>query len=253
VTLNLDAVALVAFLLALVRATAFLLACPPFAGSAIPLAARAALAGGLALAAVGPASRSPLPASTAGLVGALLVQVLVGAAMGFVVQLFVGALRSAGVLVDQFSGLNLPPALDPLGLDQTPVIGQCYEWLATVLVFSSGAVLLLVRGFLTSFQVVSTRLPGADVARLPAVLGADLVGFFAASAEVAAPVVAVLLAAQLLLGLLAKAAPQTNVYALGFGLQLLVGLSVLAVSLAGVPADLTNLLGRGLAQLFGGG
>ena len=62
-----------------------------------------------------------------------------------------------GALVDQFSGLNLPPALDPLSLDQTPLIAQLYEWIATVLIFVSGADLLLGAGFHAQLQRSSAR------------------------------------------------------------------------------------------------
>ena len=48
-------------------------------------------------------------------------------------------------------GLNLPPAIDPLNLDQSPLLAQLYEWMATVLIFVSGAYLLLAQGFIRSF------------------------------------------------------------------------------------------------------
>ena len=85
------------------------------------------------MAAVPSVSHDALPLSVASLVGALVVQIAVGALMGFVVQLFVGAVQGAGSMIDQFSGLNLPPAIDPLSLDQSPLLAQIYEWMATVL------------------------------------------------------------------------------------------------------------------------
>jgi flagellar biosynthetic protein FliR len=172
--------------------------------------------------------------------------------MGFVVQLFVGAVQAAGTLVDQFSGLNLPPAIDPLGLDQTPVLGQLYEWMATVLLFTSGGVLLLVEGLIRSFSVVGTTLPSADVRQLPTLAATDVANFFAASVEIAAPVVAVVFVSQILLGLLAKSAPQANVYSLSFPLQLVIVLTSLSIAVVALPTDLTNLLDRGLTQLVGG-
>ncbi|MCU1492030.1 MAG: type secretion protein [Acidimicrobiaceae bacterium] len=252
-TLNLDGAAILAFLLALMRGTAFLIACPPFATKAIPAVAKITIAAGLALAAVGPLAHDPMPESTGALMIAVALQVLVGAAMGFVVQLFVGAVQSAGALIDQFSGLNLPPSIDPLGLEQLPVIGQLYEWLATVLLFTTGADAILAQGFVRSFSVVGTRLPPLVVQRLPTLLGSDLAGFFAAAAEVAAPLVAVLFVAQLLLALLAKAAPQTNVFSLGFVLQATIAFAALGLAVVALPSDVANLVGRGMSQIVGGG
>jgi len=252
VTIHFQADAVIAFFLALVRGTAFLVACPPFATQAIPMVGKTAIAGGLAFAAIGPLSHDPMPLSTAALVGALVLQIGVGALIGFVVQMYVSAISSAGALIDHFSGLNLPPAIDPMSLEQLPVIGQLFQWMATVLLFSTGAVGILAEGFVRSFGVIGTTLPARDVAMLPSALGQDLVGFFAASTEVAAPLIAVLVVAQILLGLLAKAAPQTNVFSLGFPFQILLVLFTLGLAIVALPSDVANLVQRGLGQLFGG-
>jgi flagellar biosynthetic protein FliR len=237
--------------LAVIRGMAFVSFCPPFNTTAIPFAAKAAIAGGLAIPAVSVLSHDTLPMTTDALIVALIIQLAIGALMGFVVQLFVGAVQGAGSLVDQFSGLNLPPAIDPLGLDQTPILGQLYEWLATILVFSSGGVILISQGLTRSFSVVGTTVPSATVAQLPTLATDDLTNFFAAAVEIAAPVVAVVFVAQVLLGLLAKSAPQANVYSLSFPIQLLIVLASLSVAVLAIPSDLSNLLDRGLTQLVG--
>jgi flagellar biosynthetic protein FliR len=243
----------IAFFLALLRATAFLYFCPPFANRMIPFLAKTGMAAGLAVAAVPAMAHGPLPLTTGSLLEALVVQLAVGALIGFVVQLFVGAVQGAGTIIDQFSGLNLPPAFDPLNLDQAPLLGQLYEWLATVLIFVSGAYMLLAQGFVRSFAVVGTTVPARDIQRLPTFLSSDLVSFFAAAVEIAAPLVAVVFVAQMLLGLLAKSAPQANVFMLGFPLQILLLLAGLGLAVVALPSDVSNLAERAASQLFGGG
>jgi flagellar biosynthetic protein FliR len=248
---TLSTAAITAFFLALVRGTTFLYISPPFTTGSIPFAARTAIAGGLAVAAFPRLEGDAMPASTIGFVGAVVVQAAAGALIGLVVLLFVGAVQGAGLLLDQFSGLNLPPAIDPLSLEQIPILAQLYEWMATILLFSSGGVVLLARGFIASFGVVGTTIPAADLAALPNSLASDIVAFFSASVEIAAPLVAVLFVAQALIGLLAKTAPQAGVFQLGFPFQILLALLVLGVSVASIPNDVTNLLERALGQLFG--
>ena len=250
-TIHIPLIAGVAFALALVRGSAFLYFCPPFTSKMIPFVAQLGISAGLAVAAVPVLSRDPLPTSGWAIGEALVLQVLVGALIGLVVQLFVGAIQGAGGIIDQFSGLNLAPALDPLSLDQSPIIGQLYEWLATVLLFVTGGVLILAQGFLRSFSAVGTTVPASDVKQLSNFLSADLVAFFAAAAEVAAPLVSVVFVTPILLGLLAKSAPQANVFALGFPLQLLLVIAGLGLAVLALPADVTNLVQRGLYQLFG--
>ena len=150
--IHLQLAAGMAFFIALLRGTAFLYFCPPFSNNMIPFVAKTAIAAGLAVSAVPALSHQALPLTTPTLIEALVVQILVGALMGFVVQLFVGAVQGAGAIVDQFSGLNLPPAVDPLNMNQSPILAQLYEWMATVLIFVSGAYLLLAQGFIHSFR-----------------------------------------------------------------------------------------------------
>ncbi len=250
-TLHFQIVDVVAFALAILRGTAFVYFCPPFNTSAIPFPVKTVIAAGLAVPAITVLSHDVLPTTTPALLVAVVIQLAIGALMGFVIQLFVGALEGAGALIDQFSALNLPPSIDPLGLDQTPIIGQLYEWLATVLIFTSGGSILISEGLVRSFSAVGTVVPKADMQRLPTLIAGDVTDFFAGAVEIAAPVVAVVFVSQILLGLLAKSAPQANIYSLSFPLELLIVLVALSVAVFALPTDLTNLLGRGISQLVG--
>jgi flagellar biosynthetic protein FliR len=247
--ITLPAATVIGFVLALVRASAWVVVCPPFSNRAIPAVAKIGLAACLALVAA-PAAGRHLPATlgTAGFVTAVVEQAVTGLAMGFLIQVVFSAFSSAGSLIDIFSGLNLPPSIDPLSLDQAPLISQLYELVAFTLLFTSGADLLLVRGFLGSFA--ATGVDASSPARLAASAVGQVSTLFSASLEMAAPLVAVLFVTQLLLGLLAKAAPQMNVFVFGFGLQVLVTLLGLT-AIGGLPQDLTHLLGRVATQVFG--
>ncbi len=75
--------------------------------------------------------------------------------------------------------------------------------------------------------------------------------FFAAAVEMAAPVIVVLFCTQILLALLAKAAPQINVFVFGMPLQILVALIGVGLAIMALPNDVANLVGRAMSQLFG--
>lgn len=237
------------FVLALARAAAWVTVCPPFANSTIPAMVKVGLAAGLALAAAPAAARHAVPTSTAGFVTAVVTQVAIGLAIGFFVQVAFSAFAGAGSLVDLFSGLNLPPSIDPLSLEQVPIVGQLYELVALTLLFTSGADLVLVRAFVASFSAA-----GVSFGSLPAVAStatSDLARMFASSLEIAAPLIAVLFVAQVLLGLLAKAAPQMNVFAFGFALQVLVALLCLGLALTVLPAEVVDIVTKAVHQILG--
>lgn len=251
-TVHLSASFAVAFALALVRASAWVTVCPPFANKSIPAMAKVGVALGLAATAATRLQHDPLPTTDAQVVTQLIIQALVGIVLGFVVSLFVTAMTAAGSLIDLFGGLNLPQALDPLSQQQTPILGQFYNMVTTALLFTTGAVLVIVHGFLRSFDAVGTSLPHTTIDNVAGILTGDVTTFFAAAVEIAAPVVVVLFATQVLLALLAKAAPQINVFVFGFPLQILLAMVGVGLALMAMPGDVTNLVGRATTQLFGG-
>jgi flagellar biosynthesis protein FliR len=243
VSLTLNATALIAFLLALVRAGAWMLAMPIFGDRAvIPPIATVCSAAGLALLAAPSVPASMIPTDVPGLIGAIVVQAVTGFAMGYVITLILQSFTAAGSLLDLAGGLNLPSAVDPLSLNQTPMIGQFYEQVAMLLLFATGGYLEIVSGFVHSFTLQGITLSGLHNV---AVVGtADLATLFDSALEMAGPVLIALFAVQVALALLARAAPQVNVWMLGMPLQIFLSLALVAVAISTIPAYMTGALGH---------
>ncbi|MGH9087953.1 MAG: flagellar biosynthetic protein FliR [Acidimicrobiales bacterium] len=244
---------LIAFMLVLARALAWLMVVSPFSDRrVIPTMVTIGIAAGLAILIAPRLEHTPLPTDTAGLVGALVVQVATGLALGFVVQLLISAVTAAGSMLDQVGGLTLPPSIDPLSLSQTSIMGQFYEQVVVLLLFATNGYLLMVDGFVRSFDGPGFSLHSAGT--LASVVVTDLGVFFVSALEMAGPVMVVLFAAQVVLALLSKAAPQANVWLLGFPLQVFLVLVLVSLTISLVPGYVANLLARGLgdgARMFG--
>ena len=251
---HVDPVWLLAFLLAFTRALAWLVVVPPFANArTIPRTALLGIACGLGMLAVPQIVHTPIPTDTGGLVGAVVLQIFTGAALGLCVRILLSAVTAAGGMVDLFGGINPPPAVDPLSENQTPIIGQFYEQVAMVLLFVSNGELLLIRGFETSFGAAGLTLSSS--AQAANVLTADLATFFTATLEIAAPLIVVLFATQISLAMLAKSAPLINVWILGFPIQALMSFVFVAIGIKVLPGYLDNLVSRAVsdgAALLGG-
>jgi flagellar biosynthesis protein FliR len=252
-TIAVNASWLIAFLLVMARALAWLLVVSPFASrKVVPTVALLGIAAGFGFLVAPQLETSSLPTTTPSLIGAIVAQVLTGAALGFVIQLLLSAVTAAGSILDLVGGLTLPPAIDPLSLDQTPLMGQFYQQVVVLLLFVTGGYLLMIEGFVNSFRGPGFTLAGSG--RVASVLVTDLGVFFTSALEIAAPVMVVLFAAQVVLALLSKAAPQVNVWILGFPLQVFLVLVLVAVAISATPGFLTNILTRGLgdgARMFG--
>jgi flagellar biosynthetic protein FliR len=245
VGLSFNALWLIAFLLALVRAAAWMIAMPAFSDlKVIPPTALAGTAAGLAVLAAPSIPTSMLPTDTPGLIGAIVLQALTGLAMGYVVNLLFQSFTAAGAVLDLAGGLNLPGAIDPLSLNQTPMIGQFYQQVALLLLFGTGGYLDIVAGFIHSFSLRGFSLQATSTVATVAI--ADLSTLFTSSLEMAGPILLVLFATQIALALLSRAAPQVNVFLLGMPLQVFLTLSLVAVSVSVFPSFLTGVVQHAL-------
>jgi flagellar biosynthesis protein FliR len=220
-----DPLALTAFALALVRAAAWLFVSPPFNTRMIPTIVKAGLAATLALAAAPHISDPQLLMSTSSFLGALVTQVIIGVAFGMLTLVLVNAIAAAGALVDLFAGFSLAAVFDPLNDTHTAIFGRFYELVAFTLLFTTNAYLILVNGFIRSFEVIPAR--GFEMGDVANILTKHLGDFLIAAVEVAGPVLACLFLTEVAIGLLARAAPSLNVFSLAFPLRLVVvGLAI---------------------------
>lgn len=243
-TIDVSATWLIAFLLATVRAGAWLTVVPPFSGRAVPAVAMVGMAAGFGILSAPLLQAQGVPTQTPALIGAVVVQVFTGLALGFVVNILVSTVAAAGGFVDYFGGINPPPAMDPLSENQQPLFGQLYGQVAILCLFVTNGELLLVRGFELSFHTHGLTLASSQT--LAGVVAGDLATLFTASLEISAPIVVVLFAVQVALALVAKAAPQLNAWWLGLPLQILLSLVLSAVAIRLVPAYLGDLVDRAL-------
>jgi flagellar biosynthetic protein FliR len=242
-SLSLDPIWLIGFFLVFVRALAWLVIAPPFSNRAVvPLPAKVGIAGGLAVLSASHVAAANTPTTTPALLGALVVQVLSGVLLALPVLILVSALTSAGAFVDLFGGLNLPPSMDPLSQTQNPLVAQLYEQVALVLLFATNGELLVVRGFAESLGNHGMTLQPTEFAAN--LLTSDLATYFTAALEIAAPIVVVLFATQMALALLARSAPQLNVWMLGFPLQTLISILLVALAIRVLPGFVENIVSR---------
>src|ERR1700690_209332 len=246
-TIPIDPIAVTAFVLALVRATAWLFVSPPFNTRMIPTTVKAGVAAALALAAAPLLVGPDIPLDTAGFLGALVTQALVGITLGLFTMILVNALQAAGALVDLFAGLSLAAISAPLNQSNVAIFGRFYELIAVTLLFTTNAYLLLVNGWFRSFKVVPAH--GLSFVDLSNVLTNNLGQFLIAAVEVAGPVLGCLFLAEVTLGLLSRAAPSLNVFSLAFPLRVIVALLVVALAVPLVAPAVANLVHDAMAPL----
>ncbi len=239
--LSVPTVTLAALLLGTARATGFVVLAPPFNSRTIPMPVKGAFA--LALSVLLSTQIAPtLPEITTGyLMVTAVTEAVIGAALGFVVQVLFTAVQMAGDLIDVTGGFSLQPAYDPLAMTQNASIGRLHHLLASTLLFTSGGHLMIVKGFATSYQGMPV---GGDVPtdQLGSVLIHAFSMMFLAALQIAGPMVAVLLLADVALALLSRAAPALNIFSFGFPVKILLTLVMLGLTFPLLPPALDALM-----------
>jgi flagellar biosynthesis protein FliR len=246
---------LLAYMLASLRIVAWLMVVPPFSTRAVPAGAKIILAMALAIAVTPDIAASAVPTDTVPLITSALTQVLLGASMGFVTFLVFAAIQAAGDLVDVFGGFSLAAAFDPLSFNMNTVFGKFHQMLATMLLFASGAHLLVIGGLLKTFE----QLPvggGIDIPKLTDVVTTAFGLFFTTALQIALPLVGVLFLADLGLALLTRVAPQLNALSVMFPAKIGLTLLVVGMSFPVLPEAVSRLVdttGAALQAMAGGG
>jgi flagellar biosynthetic protein FliR len=241
VDLEVPAGTMAALLLGTARAAGFVLLAPPFNSKSIPAPVKGALALALSVALMTRIAPG-LPEPTTGfLVVGAVTEVVIGAALGFVVHVLFAAVQYAGDLIDLTGGFSLQPAYDPLSMTTSSSVGRLHYLLATTLLFTSGGHLLIVRGFATSYEgmPVGGSVPTEQLAQ---VLITALSMMFLAALQIAGPMVAVLLLADVALALLSRAAPALNIFSFGFPVKILLTMALLGLTFPLLPPALDALL-----------
>jgi flagellar biosynthetic protein FliR len=232
--------ALAAFLLAMARTAGFVLVAPPFNSRSVPAQARVGLIVALALALTGGLQAGAPGLDSGALLPAIVLQAAVGLALGFLVLAAVAALQAAGDLLDTVGGFSISMALDPLMLVQTSVMGRLHQITAATLLFVTDGHLMIVHGLTRSVDLMPSAMTSwGEVARsATAAVGTLMLG----ALQIAAPVVAAMLITDLALGLLTRAAPALNAFALSYPLKIFLTLLLAGLVVARLPGALEDLV-----------
>lgn len=215
-----------------IRIGACFMAAPVFGAQFVPPRVRLLLAAAVTLI-VAPLVPPPqiTTFSAAGLV-VTFHQVIIGVAIGFALQLIFDALSMGGQLLSNSMGLSFAFNVDPLRGASTPVLGQLYMLLVTLTFLALNGHLVLIEMLVHGFTTLPVGMTGLGSNAIWALVawGNQL---FAGALAVALPGMTALLVVNLAFGVMSRAAPTLNLFAVGFPVSLIFGLVIVY---AGLPA-----------------
>src|SRR6202041_2159134 len=174
--------------------------------------------------------------SAAGVIAAVL-ELLVGISIGMVVQLTFEALIFAGQSISLTMGLGFATLVDPQHGAQVPVLGQMFMIFGTLTYLAINGHLMLLGALAQSFHTLPIGAHFDQGIFLSVVLwGAHV---FDTGLLIALPAVIALVIVNLALGVVTRAAPQLNLFGIGFTITLMSGFFVLLAGLDGIMSGIT--------------
>lgn len=229
------------FLWPFIRVLAMLATAPVFDNRTVQRRTRVALAALIAMLMM-PLLPAPPVLTSAQAIPVLIQQILVGVAMGFSMRLVFAAFEMAGDLLGLQMGLAFAQFIDPARGGQTPLIGSFLGVLASLVFLVIDGHLLVIAAVVQSFELIPIS-ANLTVVNTQNIAQAGSIMFMLAL-QISLPVLAAVLISNIVLGILARAAPQLNVMSIGFSITIGVGLWVLWVSLPYFIAGIDGAIGR---------
>lgn len=171
-----------------------------------------------------------VPAGVDGLAGQVVIEILIGLALGAVLRLFLSTLAVAGEVVSLQTTLAFSQTTNPLQAQPTPTIGAFLGLVGITLVFATDLHHLFLGAVVKTYTLfpAARAAPVGDFTRLAIRMTGET---FALGVQLSAPVIVFSLVFNVASGFIGRAMPQFQVFFVATPLTLLLGLSVFALSL----------------------
>ena len=238
------------FIWPLTRILGLLAVAPPFGNNSVPVQTKLML--GVMLAFIVAPSIPPLthadPLSLAGTM-ILMQQLVIGMAMGFMVRIVFSGIEMAGEVIGLTMGLGFATFFDPQTQGRTSAISQFLVLVATLLFLTLNVHLSLFSALIESFKTIpiSTTLTMGFSFQKLAIWGEQI---FIIGMRLSLPIVAALLIANIALGILTRAAPQLNLFGIGFPITIGVGFLMLSMTIPYMLLPLENAFQSGIDAIL---
>jgi len=209
-----------------IRVLALFSSMPVLGQRNVPIRVRIALAFFIAIGVAGsqsPTAAASVPLDSPAAILLVVQQVLVGLSLGFAVRIIFTAIEFAGEIIGLQMGLNFAGFFDPATAQQATATSSLFSTMVAFLFIAMNGHLLVIEAVvqsLAAFPVSGQPFAFLHAVR-PETWGAEI---FRLGLWIALPLIAMLLFVNMMLGIIARVAPQISIFSIGFPITLGVGL-----------------------------
>lgn len=168
--------------------------------------------------------------SVAGYAVIIVREVFVGFVIGFAAQVCMQVTSFAGQVVDMMTGLSMATTMDPTSGESVTITATLYSQVIMAMMIISGMYRYLISAVADSYAWIPVNGAVIRDEQFLSVMIDFLKSFFVIGFRVALPVFIVTFVVNMVLGILAKVAPQMNMFSVGIQIKILVGYMILFIS-----------------------
>lgn len=239
------------FLFVLVRVSAFIFVAPFFSTKGVPNNVKIGLSVFVTyiMYNFGPAHIYPEYNTILGFSTVVLKEVSVGLLIGLAAQMCTSIVLLAGRIIDMEVGLSMANMFDPTTNEQASITGMMLQYGVLLILYTTGLHRYLLAALMETFTLIPVGGAVIDTNRLLESLITFLSDYIVIGFRICLPVFASMTLMNIVLALLAKLAPQMNMFSVGIQLKLLMGLAVIMVTVTLLP-DVCNFITTQMRQLI---
>lgn len=159
----------------------------------------------------------------------ILLNMVVGAMIGYIAQLILLAVDAGGDMVNMQMGLSSAMVLDPTTSSQVSIVGKCFQLLGLIIFIQLGGVYWLLSALVRSFEIFpldATIIPLQQIVNMDYMVQLSSNVLFM-GLQIASPILLATLGQDIILGVISKTAPQVNVFQLSFLFKPVLGAAIM--------------------------
>lgn len=223
------------FLLILIRITGFIFTAPFFSLSNVPKRVQIGLSVFMAIVIYGSIDRVTLEYSgVTGYAGLVIVEFAVGAIIGFVMNSCIQILSFSGQIIDMEIGFSMVNTMNPTANMTSTVTGNLYTYLIMLVLLASDLYHYILKAIIDAFTFIPVGKAVFDI-NIYTVMLTFVKDYFVIGFRIVLPIFAATLMVNVVLGVLAKVAPQMNMFVIGLQLKVFVGLILIVLAAKYIP------------------
>lgn len=160
---------------------------------------------------------------------------ITGLLIGFMANVCSSIILFAGTIIDQNLGLSMATEYDPTTQSQITVSGNLYNYLVLLLLLASHLDTYLIQAMVDTYTLIPIGGQTFKTDEMLSTMTTFMADSFVIGFRIALPVFACIMILNCVLGIMAKVAPQLNMFAVGMQLKLLLGFAVMLVTVGLLP------------------